>query len=172
MQPWPIREQSLVVEGLSAIAEQLPFALRGLIPIKNNSRSATTVARFIELRQLADWIRDKTGVPRGVCDRVAHDYRPPNGRRKMVARHQWRTRPDAFSASWPLVESWLLAEPNVTAKKLMRRLTRQLSDFYSTCAQLRSLQRWVKAWRAQWVRQLVFAASSATQTDLESRSML
>jgi hypothetical protein len=61
----------------------------------------------------------------------------------------------------PLVESWLVAEPNLPAKELMLRLTNQLPDLYPTGTQLRSLQRRVKAWRAQWARQLVFAASSA-----------
>jgi hypothetical protein len=38
-----------------------------------------------------------------------------------------------------------------------RRLSNQLPDLYPTGTQLRSLQRRVKAWRAQWARQLVFA---------------
>jgi hypothetical protein len=100
-----------------------------------------------------------------------NDYRAPKGRRKTVTRHWWRTRTDPFAETWPLVESWLVAEPNITAKELMVRLTIQLSDLYPTGTQLRSLQRRVKAWRAQWARQLVFAASSAGRADLGSRSI-
>jgi hypothetical protein len=50
-----------------------------------------------------------------------------------------------------------MAEPNITAKELMVRLSYQLPDVYPTGAQLRSLQRRVTAWRAKWARQLVFA---------------
>ena len=100
-----------------------------------------------------------------------NDYRSPKGRRKTVTRHWWRTRTDPFAESWPLVESWLVAEPNITAKELMVRLTIQLSDLYPTGAQLRTLQRRVKAWRAQWARQLVFAASSAGRADLGFRAI-
>ena len=70
------------------------------------------------------------------------------------------------------MESWLIAEPNVTAKELMLRLTQQLPDLYPTGTQLRSLQRRVKAWRAQWARQLVFATSSAGRAELEPREIL
>jgi hypothetical protein len=43
----------------------------------------------------------------------------------------------------------------------MLRLTSRLPDLYPTGAQLRSLQRRVKVWRAQWARQLIFAANTA-----------
>jgi Integrase core domain len=86
------------------------------------------------------------------------NYRAPKGRKK-VAKHWWRTRTDPFAASWPLLENWLVAEPNITAKDLMVRLSNQLPDLYPTGTQLRSLQLRVKAWRAQWARQLVFASS-------------
>jgi hypothetical protein len=97
-----------------------------------------------------------------------NDYRTPKGRRKTVTEHWWRTRTDPFAASWSLVESWLVAEPNITAKELMARLSNQLPDLYPTGAQLRSMQRRVKVWRAQWARQLVFTASSAGRADLGS----
>jgi hypothetical protein len=99
------------------------------------------------------------------------DHRAPKERRKTVTKHWWRTRGDPFADSWPLVESWLMAEPNATAKELMARLTDQLPDLYPTGVQLRSLQRRVKTWRAQWARQLVFAASSADRADLGSRTI-
>jgi hypothetical protein len=77
------------------------------------------------------------------------NYRAPKGRKK-VAKHWWRTRTDPFAESWPMLENWLVAEPNITAKELMARLSNQLPDIYPTGTQLRSLQRRVKAWRAQW----------------------
>ena len=55
------------------------------------------------------------------------DYRAPKGRRKTTTKHWWRTRADPFAESWPLVESWLMAEPNITAKELMTRLSQPLA---------------------------------------------
>jgi len=92
---------------------------------------------------------------------------PQSGRRKMTGLRWWRTRSDPFAESWSLVESWLMTEPNITAQELMARLTTQLPDLYPTRAQLRTLQRRVKAWRAQWARQLVFATTSSHQADRE-----
>ena len=45
----------------------------------------------------------------------------PRGRRKAATEHWWRTRIDPFAYSWPLVEDWLRAEPDITAKVLMQR---------------------------------------------------
>src|SRR5260370_35970588 len=81
--------------------------------------------------------------------------RPRGGERQPV-KHCWRTRVDPFAHSWPLVENWLRAEPEVTAKALMQRLREQLPDVYPTGAQLRTLQRRVQLWRAEQVRRLIF----------------
>jgi hypothetical protein len=86
------------------------------------------------------------------------DYRAPQERRKNTTRHWWRTRADPFAESWPMVEGWLGAEPNLTAKELPARLSERLPDLYPTGVQLRTLQRRVKDWRADRARQLVFAA--------------
>jgi hypothetical protein len=96
------------------------------------------------------------------------DYRAPKGRRKKLAQHCWRTRPDPFAASWPLVENWLAMQPNITARELLTRLTHQLPELYPTGAQLRTLQRRVKDWRAQRARELVFAASAAGAPSAEA----
>ena len=76
------------------------------------------------------------------------------------------TRVDPFAHSWPLVENWLRAEPDVTAKALMQRLREQLPDVYPTGAQLRTLQRRVQLWRAEQVRRLIF---EATEPGADSR---
>ena len=98
------------------------------------------------------------------------DYRAPKGRRKTTTKHWWRTRTDPFAESWPLVEGWLMAEPNLVASELLMRLRHGLPDLYPTGAQLRTLQRRVKAWRAERVRQLVFAATSAERAALGSQT--
>ena len=89
------------------------------------------------------------------------DYRAPKGRRKNTTKHWWRSRADPFAESWPIVEGWLVAEPNLAAKELLTRLRQRLPDLYPTGAQLRTLQRRVKACRAERARELVFAIASA-----------
>jgi Integrase core domain len=98
------------------------------------------------------------------------DYRAPKGRRKTTTKHWWRTRADPFAESWPLVEGWLAAEPNLAAGELLTRLRQRLPDLYPTGAQLRTLQRRVKAWRAERARQLVFATVSAGRAALDSQT--
>ena len=56
---------------------------------------------------------------------------------------------DPFADAWPVVEGWLIAEPTVSAKALMGRLVAMVPDAYASKAQLRTLQRLVKAWRAE-----------------------
>jgi len=53
------------------------------------------------------------------------------------------------------VEGWLAADPTVTAKELMGRLARTVPDEYSGNAQLRSLQRRIKTWRAEKAKDLI-----------------
>jgi hypothetical protein len=73
--------------------------------------------------------------------------RPPHRRRKATTQHWWRSRVDPFAHSWSLVEGWLEAEPETTAKALMQRLCEQFPDVYPTGAQLRTLQRRAQLWR-------------------------
>src|SRR5215472_6024058 len=94
------------------------------------------------------------------------DYRAPKERRKTTTKHWWRTRPDPFAESWPMVEGWLVAEPNLAAGELLTRLRQQLPDLYPTGAQLRTLQRRVKAWRAERARRLVFATTAWQEVHL------
>ena len=94
-----------------------------------------------------------------------NEHPPRRQRRRNAAnRHWWRTRIDPFADSWPLVENWLAAEPNLAAAELLVRLRAQLSDLYPTGAQLRTLQQRVKSWRAEWARRLVFATTASTDT--------
>jgi hypothetical protein len=54
-----------------------------------------------------------------------------------------------------LIEGWLIAEPSVPANVLMDRLTAMFPEAYASQAQLRTLQRRVKAWRAERVKELI-----------------
>jgi len=58
---------------------------------------------------------------------------PPDRRRKAATKHWWRSRVDPFEHSWSLVEGWLQAEPETTAKTLMLRLCEQFPDAHG-CA--------------------------------------
>jgi hypothetical protein len=107
----------------------------------------------------------------GLATAWQHDNRPPQGRRKAASKHWWRTRTDPFAHSWPLVENWLRAEPDITAKTLMQRLRELLPDVYPTGAQLRTLQRRVQLWRAEQVRRLIFEAT-APGTDAQPNTQL
>jgi hypothetical protein len=94
--------------------------------------------------------------------------RPPQGRRKAAIKHWWRTRIDPFAYTWPMVEDWVRAEPELTAKALMQRLCRQFPDVYPTGAQLRTLQRRVQLWRNEQVKRLIFESTGAQATGSEA----
>ena len=79
----------------------------------------------------------------------------PTHRKQPTAKHWWRTRVDPFADAWPVVEGWLIAEPIVSAKMLMGRLAAMVPDAYASKAQLRTLQRRVKAWRAERAKEMI-----------------
>ena len=62
---------------------------------------------------------------------------------------------DPFADAWPLIEGWLIAEPSVPANVLMDRLAAMFPEAYASHEKLRTLQRWVKAWRAERVKELI-----------------
>jgi hypothetical protein len=76
----------------------------------------------------------------------------------------WRTRPDPFEASWPLVQQWLETEPHITGKALMRRLQEHLPEQRMTMAQLRTLQRRVKSWRTDRAKRIFASIMAAHST--------
>ena len=94
--------------------------------------------------------------------------RPPQGRGKAATKHWWRTRIDPFAYTWPMVEEWLRAEPEVSARTLMHRLCGQFPDVYPTGAQLRTLQRPVQLWRNEQVKRLIFESTGAQAAGSEA----
>jgi hypothetical protein len=69
----------------------------------------------------------------------------------------WRTRRDPFAEVWPILLGWLEEKPDVEAKDLLRRLQAVgCGDF--PAGQLRTLQRRLRVWRTQIVKQLVYGA--------------
>jgi hypothetical protein len=79
----------------------------------------------------------------------------PTHRKQPVTERWWRTRADPFAHAWPVVEGWLSDEPTATAKELMDRLAQIVPDAYAGKAQLRTLQRRIKAWRAEKAKDLI-----------------
>ena len=79
----------------------------------------------------------------------------PTHRKQPGATHWWRSRADPFEHAWPIVEQWLETESTVTASEMMERLAVMVPDAYASKAQLRTLQRRVKQWRAEKVRDLI-----------------
>jgi hypothetical protein len=79
----------------------------------------------------------------------------PTHRKQPGAKHWWRTKVDPFADAWPLVDGWLIAEPTASAKELMGRLATMFPEAYAGNAQLRTLQRRVKAWRAERAREMI-----------------
>jgi hypothetical protein len=79
----------------------------------------------------------------------------PTHRKRPAAERWWKTRADPFEHVWSVVEGWLLAEPTTTGKDLMDRLAKTVPDAYASKAQLRTLQRRIKAWRAKKAKDLI-----------------
>ncbi len=84
----------------------------------------------------------------------------PTHRKQPKTKHWWRNRPDPFADAWPVIEGWLIAEPTVSASELMDRLAAMVPDAYAAKPQLRTLQRRVKAWRSQRVKEMVLGSLS------------
>ncbi len=72
----------------------------------------------------------------------------------------WRTRKDPFETVWPLVCTWLEAEPDRIGRELFERLMCEQGGVFHD-GQLRTFQRRVKEWRQAAARRLVFASSQS-----------
>ena len=79
----------------------------------------------------------------------------PTHRKQPGAKRWWRTRTDPFADAWPAIEGWLIGEPSLSAKQVMERLATLIPDTYAGKAQLRTLQRRVRDWRAEKAKELV-----------------
>jgi hypothetical protein len=96
----------------------------------------------------------------------------PTHRKQPKAKHWWRNRPDPFADAWPVIEGWLIAEPPVQASVLMDRLAAMVPDAYVSKVQLRTLQRRVKSWRSERVKEMVLGSlgkSKAAPVEVDRR---
>jgi hypothetical protein len=97
----------------------------------------------------------------------------PTHRKQARGSRTWRTRVDPFEEVWPTIEQWLTDAPDASAKELYLRLQGFVPERFHA-GQLRTLQRRVKVWRNEMVRQLVFGTSlqgpaKLVEPDLVSR---
>jgi hypothetical protein len=87
----------------------------------------------------------RAGVDRKTARRYVEGGKLPS---ELVEPRTWRTREDAFVADWPELEVMLVESPALEAKTLFDVLTEKFPGRYED-GQLRTLQRRVKAWRAE-----------------------
>jgi len=87
------------------------------------------------------------------------EVRPTHRTAAKPVRH-WRTRPDAFANLWSELGAWLNVDPDLTALELFERLQAAHPGRFRS-GQLRTLQRQLKAWRANVARRLVFGVRAA-----------
>ena len=81
--------------------------------------------------------------------------RPTHAARVRGPQH-WRNRKDRFEEDWGNLLVWFHAEPDATGKALFARLQAEHPDRFGE-AQLRTLQRRVKEWRAIMTKVVVYA---------------
>ena len=87
----------------------------------------------------------RAGVDRKTARKYAESGKLPS---ELVEPRTWRTREDAFVADWPELEVMLVESPALEAKTLFDVLSEKYPGRYEG-GQLRTLQRRVKAWRAE-----------------------
>ena len=101
---------------------------------------------------------DREGLPRelaaakaGLDPKTARKYRRLGKLPREVRRMErdWRTRPDPFADVWPQLEELLRLNPGLEAKTLFTDLQRRFPGRFAD-GQLRTLQRHVRQWRAQY----------------------
>ena len=116
----------------------------------------------------------KAGMDRKTARKYADAQRLPS---EMRVAHVWRTRADPFAAHWPEVEALLRSSPALEAKTLFEALQAKYPGRYQD-GQLRTLQRRIKAWRAEQGpdKDVVLAQQhrpgEAAQTDFTSATEL
>jgi len=116
----------------------------------------------------------RAGVDRKTARKYVQANKLPS---EMTARRDWRTRRDPFEQDWPTVEAHLRREPALEAKTLFELLMAAQPERYEL-GQLRTLQRRVRAWRAEHgpAKHVVFAQmhrpGEAGQTDFTEATSL
>ena len=143
------RQPDLTLQEIRSAQQTLSEIAAHGVPTEVKSRSAADVATFLQSLSSA-WTEGEVR---------------PTHRKQPKAKHWWRTRTDPFADAWPVIEGWLIAEPSIAPKALMNRLVAMVPEIYDGKAQLRTLQRRVKAWRSERVTEMVLGGLCRTAAE-------
>ena len=88
----------------------------------------------------------RSGMHRNTARKYVEAGKPPSQLRRP---RTWRTREDPFAKDWEDVAGRLEEAPELEAKALFEDLVRRRPARYQE-GQLRTFQRRVKQWRAEW----------------------
>ena len=169
-------ERLLAHDGVGpAIKEKLTAQFKSLDPVRLLQKvriAQQTLSDIAAHGMPRKWCRGATDVAaflQGLSSAWKDGEARPTHRKQPKAKHWWSTRADPFADAWPVIEGWLIAEPSIAAKALMDRLVVMVPEMYGGKAQLRTLQRRVKAWRSARVTEMVLGGlrkSDATPVEV------
>jgi integrase-like protein len=147
--------------------EQLRWMFDGLDPVLllNEIREAQRTLAQIELGAetkpsevtsvgVQHFVKSLSTAWRDGEVRATHRKRP-----SARGPRTWRTRQDPFEKVQPLIEQWLNEKPDINAKDLFHLIQEHSSEQFQP-GQLRTLQRQVKQWRSEIVRQLLLGSEN------------
>lgn len=106
------------------------------------------------------------GMAPKTASKYIHNDQLPS---EMQKPHTWRTRHDPFADDWSELVSMLENAPGLEAKTLMNHLLNKSPDKYQP-GQLRTLQRRLKDWRAQYGESKAVIFSQDIQPGKQSQS--
>jgi hypothetical protein len=95
----------------------------------------------------------------------------PTEQRSAAKVRWWRSRKDPFERTWPEVQRWAEAEPDLTGRQLLQRLQAHYPGSHPD-GQLRTLQRRLKVWRGKMARELVLGTSDEVNNAAERSAPL
>ena len=107
--------------------------------------------RLLRKKRMADKTLEAAATAAGMSERTARKWQRGPLPSATKAPRDWRTRPDPFVEVWPAVVEPLLVEDKegkLEAKTIFKELERRWPGVFEA-GQLRTLQRRVRAWRAE-----------------------
>ena len=135
------------------LLSQMRTAQQRLVDIADRPIDCNSAAAVQSLEQFLSSLR--TAWQEG-------EVRPTARTKSKVKR--LRRRPDPFASVTEQLRAWFAAQPKQTGRELLARLQAEHPDVYPP-AQLRTLQRRLKGWRAETAEQMVFAPTLAEPTE-------
>jgi hypothetical protein len=145
------------------VRARVKAAAAGLDPVRLLAEIRAAQARLVEIadRRAGEGSGEAPGGPTlaeflaGLRTTWREGEVRPTAKPKAKPARWWRTRADPFEGAWPRLRAWFDAEPDRTARELLERLGARQGSGPGE-AQLRTLQRRLKIWRAEKARELAF----------------